>query len=167
MFHWFNFSNTKWYKVHIAQATLIYTPSTKPTCHENYNAKNNYTSVSQIILSCAVKLKYDILTNTHTYIYINIFCGWASAMFWRMDHTHCLRLLGDLWYSMRIISGNCCLNTAHTSKNINACKTFTRKLWRSKCTWKNKTQTFGNLVIVIWIGLNGTRVWNKVGLCCI
>ena len=35
--------------------------------------------------------------------------GWASAMFQRMDHAHCLRLLGDLWYSMSFVSGNCCV----------------------------------------------------------
>jgi len=35
--------------------------------------------------------------------------GWASAMFQRVDHPHCLRLLGDLWYSMRLVSGNCCV----------------------------------------------------------
>ena len=33
--------------------------------------------------------------------------GWASAMFRRVDHAHCLRLLDDLWYSMRLVSGNC------------------------------------------------------------
>jgi len=64
-FHRFNFSDTKCNIVHTAQRTLIYTPSSKPTCHENYNAKNNYTSLSQIIFSCAVKLKYD----RHSYIY--------------------------------------------------------------------------------------------------
>jgi len=26
--------------------------------------------------------------------------GWTSAMFQRMDHTHCQRLLDDLWYIM-------------------------------------------------------------------
>jgi len=35
--------------------------------------------------------------------------GWASAIFQRMDHTHCLRLLGDLWYCMSLVSGNCCV----------------------------------------------------------
>ena len=35
--------------------------------------------------------------------------GWASAMCRRVDHAHCLRLLGDLWYSMRLVSGNCCV----------------------------------------------------------
>jgi hypothetical protein len=51
--------------VHPAQGTLICTPSSKQTCHENYNAKINYTPLSQIIFSCVVKLKYD----SYSYIY--------------------------------------------------------------------------------------------------
>jgi len=31
------------------------------------------------------------------------------VMFQRMDHTHCLRLLGGMWYSMKLVSGNCCV----------------------------------------------------------
>jgi hypothetical protein len=80
MFHWFIYTDTKWDIVHRAQGTLIYTPSSKPTCHKKCNPKNNYTSLSQIIFFCAAKLKYDsyfiyiylyIYTHTHTHMYIH------------------------------------------------------------------------------------------------
>ena len=31
----------------------------------------------------------------------------ASAMFGRLDHARCLGILGDVWYSMRLVSRNC------------------------------------------------------------
>jgi hypothetical protein len=72
MFHWFSFSNTKYNIAHIAQTTLIYTPSSKRTCHENNHAKNNCTFLSQIS-SCEVKLKYELLLLLLLYIYIYIY----------------------------------------------------------------------------------------------
>ena len=55
----------------------------------------------------APKLPQQCMARWHGWSSFNP--GWGSAMFWRMDHSHCLTLLGDLWYSMRLVSGNCCV----------------------------------------------------------
>jgi hypothetical protein len=117
----------KWYKVHTAKAILIYTPSSKPTCHENYNAKNNYTSLSQIIFSCAVKLKYDSYslslslslslthTHTHTHIYIYRLLHNTTIMYYTLYYHICCQIsyfLNNYYWYARIGSGLCTGNSS-------------------------------------------------------
>jgi hypothetical protein len=76
----------------MAQTTLIYTPSNKQTCHENYHAKNNCTSLSQIIFSCKVKLKcLYIYIYTHKVIYIHI----------RQGYIHTIILIYIYWVTIK------------------------------------------------------------------